>query len=118
MAQVISFKTHLMAPVSCVFLFRQQNKLILQWFLRLTFSGKLTDSELERYSAKFDADLGAFVIKCEKQVPGEHFADLDMLTTLLAPHGASAVKKPLIEVVGGRISSTFLYLISISMINA
>lgn len=71
------------------------------YYLRLTFSGKLTDSELERYTAKFDADQGAFVIQCEKQVPGEHFANLDMLTTLLAPQGASSVKKPLIEVVGG-----------------
>ncbi|XP_063614622.1 protein SHQ1 homolog, partial [Penaeus indicus] len=70
------------------------------YYLRLTFSGKLTDSELERYTAKFDADQGAFVIQCEKQVPGEHFTNLDMLTTLLAPQGASSVKKPLIEVVG------------------
>lgn len=70
------------------------------YYLRLTFSGKLVDSELEKYTATFDADHGAFIFVCQKEVPGEHFSNLDMLTTLLAAPGATAVNKPLIEVLG------------------
>lgn len=70
------------------------------YYLRLTFSGRLVDSELEKHTAKFDAAVGAFIIVCEKETPGQHFANLDMLTTLLAPHGATGVNKPMIEVVG------------------
>nr|XP_045600803.1 protein SHQ1 homolog isoform X2 [Procambarus clarkii] len=70
------------------------------YYLRLTFSSKLVDSELEKHTATFDADSGAFVVVCEKETPGEHFSNLDMLTTLLTPHGATGVNKPLIEVVG------------------
>lgn len=70
-------------------------------YYRLTFSGKLMDSELERHSAKFDADIGAFIIVCQKECQGEHFPNLDMLTALLTPHGATGVNAPSIEVVGG-----------------
>lgn len=69
---------------------------------RLTFSGKLVDSELEEYSAKFDADAGAFIIACKKEIPGEHFSNLDLLTMLLAPQGATGVNRPSIEVIGGK----------------
>ncbi|KAK7083808.1 Hsp90 cochaperone shq1, partial [Halocaridina rubra] len=72
------------------------------YYLRLTFSGKLVDSEQEEHSAKFDADRGAFVIICKKETPGQHFPNLDMLTTLLAPQGALGVNKPLIEVLDGQ----------------
>lgn len=72
------------------------------YYLRLTFSGKLVDSELEKHSAKFDADQGAFVIVCQKVTHGQHFSNLDMLTTLLAPQGALGVNKPLIEVIDGQ----------------
>lgn len=71
------------------------------YYLRLTFSGKLVDSELEEYSAKFDADAGAFIIACKKETPGEHFTNLDLLTMLLAPQGATGVNRPSIEVIGG-----------------
>ncbi|KAG7165118.1 SHQ1-like, partial [Homarus americanus] len=39
-------------------------------------------------------------VQVSKETRGEHFANLDMLTTLLAPHGATGVKKPIIEVIG------------------
>ncbi|KAK4290660.1 hypothetical protein Pmani_036459 [Petrolisthes manimaculis] len=71
------------------------------YYLRLTFSGKLMDSELEQHSAKFDADVGAFIIVCQKESQGQHFPNLDMLTALLTPHGATGVNIPSIEVVGG-----------------
>ena len=60
------------------------------------------DSELEEYSAKFDADAGAFIITCKKEIPGEHFSNLDLLTVLLAPQGATGVNGPSIEVIGGK----------------
>uniref|UniRef100_A0A0P4WGY2 Protein SHQ1 homolog n=1 Tax=Scylla olivacea TaxID=85551 RepID=A0A0P4WGY2_SCYOL len=74
------------------------------YYLRLTFSGKLVDSELEEYSAKFDADAGAFIITCKKEIPGEHFTNLDLLTMLLAPQGATGVNRPSVEVIGGNDS--------------
>lgn len=69
------------------------------YYLRLTFPGKLVDSELEEYSGKFDADARAFIIRCKKETEGEHFPNLDMLTKLLAPLGATGVNKPSIEVI-------------------
>ncbi|XP_063859181.1 protein SHQ1 homolog [Scylla paramamosain] len=66
--------------------------------------GKLVDSELEEYSAKFDADAGAFIITCKKEIPGEHFTNLDLLTMLLAPQGATGVNRPSVEVIGGNDS--------------
>ncbi|XP_068205701.1 protein SHQ1 homolog [Palaemon carinicauda] len=72
------------------------------YYLRLTFSGKLIDSEKEKHNVKYDADRGAFVIECLKETPGQHFANLDMLTTLLAPQGGHGVNKPLIEVIDGQ----------------
>ncbi|MPC77949.1 Protein SHQ1 [Portunus trituberculatus] len=78
------------------------------YYLRLTFSGKLVDSELEEYSAKFDADAGAFIITCKKETPGEHFTNLDLLTMLLTPQGATGVNRPSIEVIGGKYE-IFLY---------
>lgn len=74
------------------------------YYLRLTFSGKLVDSELEEYSAKFDADAGAFIITCKKEIPGEHFTNLDLLTMLLAPQGATGVNRPSVEVIAGNDS--------------
>lgn len=76
---------------------------------RLTFPGKLKDSELEEYSGKFDADAKAFIIRCKKDTEGEHFPNLDMLTKLLAPQGATAINKPSIEVISKK-SSNFLHL--------
>lgn len=75
---------------------------------RLTFPGKLVDSELEEYSGKFDADARAFIIRCKKETEGEHFPNLDMLTKLLAPQGATGVNKPSIEVLSKK-SSNFLH---------
>lgn len=66
------------------------------------------DSELERHSAKFDADVGAFIILCQKECKGQHFPNLDMLTALLTPHGATGVNAPSIEVVGGGCLGTVM----------
>lgn len=43
---------------------------------------------------------GSFVIKVPKQVPGEEFEGLDMITKLLTPKGQTSAKQPLIEVIG------------------
>lgn len=72
------------------------------YYLRLTFSGKLVDNEQEKHNVKYDPERGAFVIECLKETPGQHFTNLDMLTTLLAPPGALGVNKPLIEVIDGK----------------
>lgn len=56
------------------------------------------DSELEEYTVKFDADARAFIIRCKKKTRGEHFPNLDMLTQLLTPQGATGINKPSIEI--------------------
>jgi protein SHQ1 len=56
--------------------------------------------------AVYDPSAGQFTIRVTKETKGEHFADLDLLTKLLARTGennakTSEPKKPLIEVIGG-----------------
>lgn len=67
------------------------------YYLRLTFPGKLIEDE--RMESSYD--LATSTVKCRvaKAVAGEQFADLDMLTKLLAKK--QTVTKPLIEEVGG-----------------
>lgn len=63
--------------------------------------------EDDNSKAVYDPSAGQFNIRVTKETKGEHFADLDLLTKLLARTGEKTTatgnepKKPLIEVVGG-----------------
>lgn len=80
---------------------------------RLNLPGKLVDSEKEVHKVIFNADEGAFIVTCIKQVCGEYFDGLDMLTDLLTPKGKSQVDKPLIEILG---EGNFLLFLSLEII--
>ncbi|KAK3811997.1 MAG: SHQ1 protein-domain-containing protein, partial [Benniella sp.] len=70
------------------------------YFLRLTFPGNIVEDE--RSKASYDVGAGELTVVLAKETPGEHFADLDMLTKLLVRTSDSPEKqarKPLIEVI-------------------
>ncbi|OAD05703.1 hypothetical protein MUCCIDRAFT_137199 [Mucor lusitanicus CBS 277.49] len=74
------------------------------YFLRLHFPGNIVEDDDSK--AVYDPSAGQFNIRVTKETKGEHFADLDLLTKLLARTGETTAasnepKKPLIEVVGG-----------------
>lgn len=67
----------------------------------LHFPGNLVEDDGSR--ATYDPSSGQFTVKITKETKGEHFADLDLLTKLLARKGEASTdtpKKPLIEVIG------------------
>ncbi|KAI3370448.1 hypothetical protein L3Q82_025211 [Scortum barcoo] len=64
------------------------------YFLRLSLPGRIVEDGRER--AKFDIDKGLFTLWVPKEIPGEHFKELQMLTSLLAPKGSRSAK-PLVE---------------------
>ncbi|ORX55567.1 SHQ1-domain-containing protein [Hesseltinella vesiculosa] len=71
------------------------------YFLRLYFPGRIVEDD--DADAKYDPSSGEFTVRVSKENKGEHFADLDLLTKLLARRGESEAaqltpKKPLIEV--------------------
>lgn len=75
----------------------------LTW-TRLHFPGNIVEDDDSK--AVYDPSAGQFNIRVTKETKGEHFADLDLLTKLLARTGETTAasnepKKPLIEVVGG-----------------
>lgn len=43
---------------------------------------------------------GVFVIRIPKEIPGEKFDGLDMLTKLMAPSGANSASEPSIQTIG------------------
>ena len=52
-------------------------------------------------SARYDPSNGYLIVTLTKEVPGEHFEDLDLLAKLLAPRpGPEVQSHPVIEVVG------------------
>lgn len=53
------------------------------YFLRLAFSHRLVEDDESR--AQYDPSSGYLTIVLTKEVPGEHFKDLDLLAQLLAP---------------------------------
>lgn len=55
--------------------------------------------ETDDSNAHYNADEGKYTITLNKVTPGEHFANLEMLTTLLQPKTQSRRVKPLIEVI-------------------
>lgn len=68
----------------------------LPYYLRLTLPGEVLFDD--SVMPEFDVKTGCFTIHLPKAVKGEPFPDLDMLTKLLAPPGATHAKRPLIEV--------------------
>ncbi|KAF7308418.1 CS domain-containing protein [Mycena chlorophos] len=70
------------------------------YFLRLNFPHPIVEDD-DRTEAKYDAGEGWLTVTLAKQVPGQEFADLDLLGKLLAPR-PSVVKSPEIEVIGSQ----------------
>jgi protein SHQ1 len=66
------------------------------YYLRLRFPGKLVDDE--RATSDYDLSTGVISVKIPKENKGEDFADLDMISKLLARKGGDQEprKKPLI----------------------
>ncbi|XP_044021730.1 protein SHQ1 homolog isoform X2 [Siniperca chuatsi] len=64
------------------------------YFLRLSLPGRIVEDGREK--AKFDIDKGLFTLRVPKETAGEHFKELQMLTSLLAPKGSRSAK-PLVE---------------------
>jgi protein SHQ1 len=55
----------------------------------LTFPGNLVEDGRE--TASYDLSNGIFNLKIPKETPGEHFKDIDLLTTLLAKSDTKSV---------------------------
>lgn len=68
------------------------------YFLRLTLPHPIVENGRER--AQFDHESGSLTCFIPKLNHGQHFADLDLLTTLLAPPRRDASTVPLVEVIG------------------
>ncbi|XP_043098092.1 protein SHQ1 homolog [Puntigrus tetrazona] len=64
------------------------------YFLRLTLPGRIVEDGREK--ASFDIDKGLFTLRVPKEIAGQHFEGLEMLTSLLAPKGSRSAK-PLVE---------------------
>ncbi|XP_054072159.1 protein SHQ1 homolog isoform X2 [Rissa tridactyla] len=64
------------------------------YFLRLTLPGRTVEDGREK--ASYNTDKGTFTIRLPKEIPGQYFEGLDMLTSLLAPK-KSRSGKPLVE---------------------
>ncbi|XP_025966190.1 protein SHQ1 homolog isoform X1 [Dromaius novaehollandiae] len=64
------------------------------YFLRLTLPGRIVEDGREK--ASYDTDKGTFTIQLPKEIPGQYFEGLDMLTSLLAPKKLRSAK-PLVE---------------------
>ncbi|XP_074008503.1 protein SHQ1 homolog isoform X1 [Numenius arquata] len=64
------------------------------YFLRLTLPARIVEDGREK--ASYNTDEGTFTIRLPKEIPGQYFEGLDMLTSLLAPK-KSRSGKPLVE---------------------
>ncbi|XP_065543532.1 protein SHQ1 homolog isoform X2 [Lathamus discolor] len=64
------------------------------YFLRLTLPGRIVEDGREK--ASYNTDKGTFTIRLPKEIPGQYFEGLDMLTSLLAPKKSRSAK-PLVE---------------------
>ncbi|NXW54760.1 SHQ1 protein, partial [Eurystomus gularis] len=61
---------------------------------KLTLPGRVVEDGRER--ASYNTDKGTFTIHLPKEIPGQYFEGLDMLTSLLAPKKSRSAK-PLVE---------------------
>ncbi|KFP79705.1 Protein SHQ1, partial [Acanthisitta chloris] len=67
------------------------------YFLRLTLPGRIVEDGREK--ASYNTDEGTFTILLPKEIPGQYFEGLDMLTSLLTPKKSRSAK-PLVEEIG------------------
>ncbi|XP_013414830.1 protein SHQ1 homolog [Lingula anatina] len=74
------------------------------YYLCLTLPGNVIEDGRE--TAQYEAESGSFTIRIPKEVPGQWFEGLDMLTKLLAPKGESSASLPVMEVLGEDISAS------------
>lgn len=70
-------------------------------FDRLKLPGKI--HETESSSGSYDCEEGVFALRFEKVNKGEHFENLDMITTLLVPSKKKTLNIPNIEVIGNKL---------------
>ncbi|XP_063994084.1 protein SHQ1 homolog [Diachasmimorpha longicaudata] len=68
------------------------------YYLRLQLPGEIVETDSSEGS--YDCDTGKFILKFSKVTPGQHFENLDMITTLLAPPKKQKGISPMIEVIG------------------
>ncbi|XP_018046302.1 PREDICTED: protein SHQ1 homolog isoform X1 [Atta colombica] len=67
------------------------------YFLKLQLPGKIKDND--SFAGTYDCDKGDFTLSFSKVNKGEHFENLEMITSLLAPKKKSTII-PNIEVIG------------------
>lgn len=65
------------------------------YFLRLRLPGRIVDNDSSKGS--YICDSGDFNLTFDKEVPGEQFENLDMITSLLAPRDIPDINPNLVE---------------------
>lgn len=65
------------------------------YFLRLRLPGRIVDNDSSKGS--YICDSGDFNLTFDKETPGEHFENLDMITSLLAPKDIPDMNPSLVE---------------------
>ncbi|KAJ7404922.1 Protein SHQ1 like protein [Willisornis vidua] len=68
----------------------------------LTLPGRIVEDGREK--ASYNTDEGTFTIRLPKEIPGQYFEGLDMLTSLLAPKKSRSAK-PLVEEIDAAASA-------------
>ncbi|CAD6208199.1 GSCOCG00010451001-RA-CDS [Cotesia congregata] len=68
------------------------------YYLRLKLPGEIVEND--KSFGSYDCDTGKFLFRFSKVTPGEHFDNLDMITTLLAPSKKKENLTANIEVIG------------------
>lgn len=77
-------------------------------FYRLKLPGEIEENDSS--SGSYDCDKGIFSLQFSKVNKGEHFENLDMITTLLAPPKKKSTVIPTIEVIGKSLANTEIQL--------
>lgn len=70
---------------------------MIQCINRLNLPGEIEENDASK--GDYDCDKGDFTLKFSKVNKGEHFENLDMITTLLAPAKKKNNPIPTIEVI-------------------
>lgn len=65
------------------------------YFLRLRLPGRIVEND--RSKGSYTCDSGDFTLTFDKETPGEHFENLDMITSLLSPRDIPDVNPSLVE---------------------
>lgn len=72
------------------------------YFLRLRLPGRIVDNDSSKGS--YSCDSGDFSLTFDKETSGEHFENLDMITSLLAPADIPDVNPDLVEMLAEEIT--------------